>query len=222
MVKYIIGIVEDDDSQTRDIRRTIKALKGDKTEVDFINYDFKDVEQDISYNLIKQILDDINNEKIHSLIIDYKLLTYKNCMNGADIIKTIKAMFYEFPMIILTQMPEQCIEETDLDPDKVYEKSIFFNACCEESKKYVFNIFRNIDRYWENVRNYTSKLETLRVQKNTDNQDESDVLGRIIDIEKELSRYKPIGHSEMNEILSDEKLKQLSELIEKAKELADD
>lgn len=220
MEKYFIGIVEDDDSQTRDIRRTIKALKDRKNDVDFIDYDFKDVEQDIANNLISQILDDIKTERIHSLIIDYKLLTKKNCLNGASIIHKIKTMFYEFPMIILTQMPEQCIEQTDLDPDKVYEKTIFFKADSEESKKYVFNIFRNMDWYWDNVHRLTSELKDLK-NKNGKKEDAS-TMGRIIDIEKELSRFKPIGYSELDSILSEKKLKELSDIIEKAKELADE
>jgi len=219
--QYVIGIVEDDINQTRAIRRTIKSLKPVGIEVDFKNYDFQEIQMNVYSDLVQKILEDIYKGSIHSVIIDYKLIAKKTCLNGVNIIREIKNRFYEFPVIILTQKRNECIETTMIDPDKVYDKKSFFSTS-EHSSKYVENIFKNIDRYQETVFQLQSEIAFFKNAKKNNPDSNRLFVEKIVKLEKELSKYKPIGQTEIDNVLDEQKILKIINLINRAKELTEE
>ena len=218
MSTYRIGIVEDDENQVRDIRRTIKTNmpNGCVCDLEFKMYDISKSEN----NVILEIINDIKNHEIVFLIVDFKLLSDQYNVNGVNIIESIKKEAREFPMVILTQRRRECNEQTDMDPDKIYDKLPFFKCEEEYSKEAVEKIFKNILRYSSK----TIKLET-RIQQLKDKREKTDdveTIEELIKLESELDEFYPTEESEINKVFDASALKEIVKLIEKASGLLEE
>ena len=74
MYKYIVGIIDDEQNAISKIRGIIKENKPEDVEVGFKTY-FLENEKGISIKkLSKEILEDIKNNRIKTLIIDQKII----------------------------------------------------------------------------------------------------------------------------------------------------
>ena len=150
MDKYIIGIIDDEETAISKIRGVIKENKPKDVEVDFKIYLLENEEGVSITKLSKDILNDIKYGEIITLIIDQKIMGNTGEIEGTEIFKNIKEKVDKFPMIMLTNVAEECIENIFVDPDKVYKKSDFFAIDEEKSKEQVNKIFINAKKYIQN------------------------------------------------------------------------
>ena len=197
---YRIGIIDDNLFEVDDIQATIYTVwtkhNDAPNEVDFKHYElssspsFKD-------ELLKELLYDIKNSIIQSLIIDYKLDSLRTVLEGKDIVDFLRDQVPFFPVIILTNAPQGSKAEEKIDPDKVYDKRSFFDLNSTKSYEMAFNIFLNIKRYInrrnELEQNLAAALNELTTRAGADV--DISLISQISKIEEELSDYTITGQS---------------------------
>lgn len=222
MEKIIIGIVEDDEAQRNSICRTLYSHFG-KVEEYQGKYDlgFKqyNVVNDIQ-TLFNEISNDILNKKIDTIIVDYKIVSEKTNTNGVSIVDELKKLVREFPAIILTERENECINATDIDPDKIYSKKGFLLAKSPYSSNAAEKIFKNIFRFSNKRTSLINKIDLLK--KQNDSNGELDNLDEILELERELSDYTPEELTSVEKILDKSELDNILNMIERANALLGD
>ena len=123
---YIIGLIDDEESQLSKIRRTIKTNAKKEEQYDFKSYLISDKASDVVSDVFEEVIDDIKNMKLSSLIVDYKIIVKTYKIKGTEIFKKIKEEVPKFPVIILTEVVEESTEPDFVDADKVYKKKDFY------------------------------------------------------------------------------------------------
>ena len=219
---YIIGIVDDNTSEVDDIQATIfsawKNIPEITEDVEFILYPVAP-DPDIRQKTVDIILKDIDEYHIHGLIVDYKLDSLRRVMLGKDVIKDVLGAVPAFPGILLTNAADQGKHAEEIDPDKVYDKAVFFQADSDQSKEMALNIYLNIKRYTNRRLELESKLSVALDQMSKDSSDAVDVdlLSQISAIEYELSNYRRNGQSRIEKDLDMSELRDILHEIEELK-----
>lgn len=218
MDKYLIGIIDDEETSISKIRGIIKENKPRNIEVDFKIY-FLENEEGVSITkLSNEILNDIKQGNIVTLIIDQKIMGNTAEIEGTEIFKNIKEKVDKFPIIMLTNVPEECMENTFVDPDKVYKKSEFFAIDEEKSKEQVNKIFINAKKYIE----IREQLETqLRILENEISQtgNNTEIVNKILDNEEKLRELKPTDYTQIEKIVNPQKIKDILDLLNEVNKL---
>lgn len=215
---YKIGIIDDEESAIRNIRRTIKIHKPEDCDVDFKIYLLSNFKDTIIPELSKQILNDIKENEICTLIIDEKIIANMIQIQGTDIFQNIKKEVDKFPMIMLTNVVEECMNNSNIDPDKVYKKSEFFKIEGEYSKEQVIKIFLNAKKYVESRRKIENNIDSLegKIVEQGNNQE---IVSEIIDNQEKLKELKPTDYSQIEKVINPERLKEIIQLIKEANDL---
>ena len=91
---YIIGLIDDEETQLKKIRRTIKTNAKTNEQYDFKSYLISDNASDVISEVFEQVINDIRNSKLSSLIVDYKIIVKTSKIKGTDIFKRIKDLEY--------------------------------------------------------------------------------------------------------------------------------
>lgn len=138
---YMIGLLDDEESQLKAIRRTIKTNAPTGIKYDFKSYLVPDNAGNLVDNMFSNIMKDIVKQKISLLIVAYKIMVKISKIRGTDIFRKLKDEVPNFPVIILTEVVEESTQLAFIDTDKVYRKKDFFKLEGEYSKEKVFNIF---------------------------------------------------------------------------------
>ena len=216
---YIIGLIDDEESQLKKIRRTIKTNAKVNEQYDFKSYSISDNTLDVVSEIFEQVMSDIRDSKITSLIVGYKIITKTSKIKGTDIFKRIKEKVPKFPVIILAEVVEDSIEPEFIDADKVYKKKDFYRIESDYSKEKVFNIFDNMRKYNEQRDKLQLAIADLK-RKLVDGSRGRDVIEDILSLESQLSDYVPIAQSQIDKIFDESRVKKIVALIEKANALA--
>ena len=188
---YKIGILED---RQKEIDNVILVIMENGrfidnipeiTEESFVIYKVDDHVK-VKNQIIRAIENDINENVIQGLIVDYKIDTKKDIFTGADVVRQIKDTLTEFPIVILTAAVDMSRTSVYVDPDKTYNKEVFFNVDKPESLELTKNIFRNMERYVQ----LREKLEVELDQElnNLGNEFSDLTLSKVIKIENEFQR----------------------------------
>lgn len=218
MEKYMIGIIDDEETAISKIRGVIKENKPKDVEVDFKIYLLEDEEGVSITELSKHILNDIKYGEIITLIIDQKIMGNTGEIEGTEIFKNIKEKVDKFPMIMLTNVAEECIENIFVDPDKVYKKSDFFAIDEEKSKEQVNKIFINAKKYIQNRKQIETKIRILEDEiSQTGNNLE--IVNEIIDNEEKLRELKPTDYTQIEKIVNPQKIKDVLDLLNEVNNL---
>ncbi len=218
MDKYIVGIIDDEQNAISKIRGIIKENKPEDVEVDFKTY-FLENEKGISIKkLSKEILEDIKNNKINTLIIDQKIIVNAGEVEGIEIFKSIKDTVDKFPVIMLTNVADECIKDDFVDPDKVYKKSDFFAIDEEKSKELVRKIFINAKKYNDNRTQIEAKIRVLQ-NEISENGNNAEIVSEIIDNEEKLSELKPTDYTQIEKIVNPQKIKDVLDLLNEVNNL---
>lgn len=218
MDKFIVGIIDDEQNAIRKIRGIIKENKPEDVEVEFKAY-FLENEKGISIkNLSKEILEDIKNNKINTLIIDQKIIVSAGEVEGTEIFKTIKEVVDKFPVIMLTNIADECIKDDFVDPDKVYKKSDFFAIDEEKSKELVRKIFINARKYNDSRTQIEAKIRVLQ-NEISENGNSAEIVSEIIDNEEKLSEFKPTDYTQIEKIVNPQKIKDVLDLLNEVNNL---
>lgn len=218
MDKYIVGIIDDEQNAISKIRGIIKENKPEDIEVEFKTYFLED-EKGISIKkLSKVILEDIKNNKINTLIIDQKIIINAGEVEGIEIFKSIKEEVDKFPVIMLTNVADECMQDDFVDPDKVYKKSDFFAIDEEKSKELVRKIFINAKKYYDNRRQIEAKIRVLQ-NEISENGNNAEIVNEIIDNEEKLSGLKPTDYTQIEKIVNPQKIKDILDLLNEVNNL---
>ena len=208
MDKYIIGIIDDEQNAISKIRGIVKENKPEDIDVEFKTY-FLENEKGISIKkLSKEILEDIKNNKINTLIIDQKIIINAGEVEGIKIFKSIKEEVDKFPVIMLTNVADECMKDDFIDPDKVYKKSDFFAIDEKESKELVKKIFINAKKYNDNRKKIETKIRALQneISENGNNAEK-------------LSELKPTDYTQIEKIVNPQKIKDILDLLKEVNNL---
>lgn len=215
---YIIGLIDDEETQLKKIRRTIKTNAKTNEQYDFKSYLISDNASDVISEIFEQVISDIRNSKLSSLIVDYKIIVKTSKIKGTDIFKRIKEEVPKFPIIILTEVVKESTEPEFIDADKVYKKKDFYMIESEYSKEKVFNIFDSMRKYNGQRDKLQLTIEDLK-QKLTDGSRGREVIGDILALESQLDDFVPTDQTQIDKIFDENKAKEIVALIEKANDL---
>lgn len=215
---YIIGLIDDEETQLKKIRRTIKTNVKASEKYDFKSYLISDNASDVISEVFEQVISDIRESKLSSLIVDYKIIVKTTKIKGTDIFKRIKDEVPKFPIIILTEVVEESTEPEFIDADKVYKKKDFYKIESEYSKEKVFNIFDSMRKYHDQRDKLQLTIEDLK-QKLTDGSRGREVIGDILSLESQLDDFIPTEQSQIDKVFDENKAKEIVALIERANDL---
>ncbi len=208
---YQIGIIDDVKSERDDIQVSILDNVNAGTGVEFKEYVLEHKTKDTLFNEIRE---DVSDEVIQALIVDYRLDTTEDIIKGWEIIEFTHNEFPEFPVIIMTNAPDESKESDHTDADKVYAKKVFLNPQSAETKELVKNILLNINRYAKRRKELEAKL-SVELQKLETDGENIEILENIINIEKELTKYKQMYQTTIDTELEMDDLKEAFALLDK-------
>ena len=215
---YIIGLIDDEESQLSKIRRTIKTNAKKEEQYDFKSYLISDKASDVVSDVFEEVIDDIKNMKL-SLIVDYKIIVKTYKIKGTEIFKKIKEEVPKFPVIILTEVVEESTEPDFVDADKVYKKKDFYKIEGEYSKEKVFNIFDSMRKYVGQRDKLQLTIDDLKQQLAKGSLRHEEVVGNILALESQLDDFVPTEQSQIDKVFDEQKAKEIVALIEKANAL---
>lgn len=215
---YVIGLIDDEETQLRKIRRTIKTNARASEIYDFKSYLIADNAADVVSEIFEQVIRDIRNDEITSLIIDYKIIVKTTKVKGTDIFRRIKEEVPKFPIIILTEVVEESTEPEFIDADKVYKKRDFYKIESEYSKEKVFNIFDSMRKYDQQRGKLQLTIEDLK-QKLLDDSENREIVGDILALESQLDDFVPTDQSQIDKVFDQQRAKEIVTLIERANNL---
>ena len=208
---YRIGIIDDVKSERDDIQVSILDNVNKGTKIEFKEYVLEHKTKDSLFNEIRE---DISNEVIQALIVDFRLDTTEDIIKGWEIIEFTHNEFPEFPVVIMTNVPDESKESNHTDADKVYAKKVFLNPQSTETKELVKNILLNISRYDMKRKELETKL-SAELQKLETDSENVEILENIINIEKELTKYKQMYQTTIDTELEMDDLKEAFALLDK-------
>lgn len=206
---YRIGIIDDVKSERDDIQVSILDNAGLDFEIEFKEYE---LDLRAKEDILREIRNDIEKAEIQALIVDFKLDTAKEVIEGWEIIDFMHEETPEFPVVILTNAPEESKESKYTDADKVYAKKVFLIPSAPETKEMVKNICLNMLKYTSRRGELENNLsvELKKLDKDGENED---ALMNIIKIETELSKYKQIYQTKLDAMLDMSELKDAFEQL---------
>lgn len=213
---YRIGIIDDVAEDRADIQVAILEQTEDKSRVQFKEYELLDRGKK---DVLNEIITDVSDGLIQALIVDFKLDTTAEVIEGWEIVEFVHRETPEFPMVILTHAPDEGRESLYTDADKVYAKKEFLNPELLSTKEMVGNIFLNMKKYVQNREKLEAELEAELLELDKKSTDE-EVLRRVMELESQLKGYKQmyqtvvdtsLDFGELKEVLSE--LKQYEELL---------
>ena len=208
---YRIGIIDDVKSERDDIQVSILDNVNVGTKIEFKEYVLEHKTKDSLFNEIRE---DVSNEVIQALIVDFRLDTTEDIIKGWEIIEFTHNEFPEFPVVIMTNAPDESKESNHIDADKVYAKKVFLNPQSAETKELVKNILLNINRYDKKRKELEAKL-SVELQKLETEGENVEILENIINIEKELTKYKQMYQTTIDTELEMDDLKEAFALLDK-------
>lgn len=212
---YRIGIVDDVPSDRADIQVAIWDSCSDKNSVQFKEYELLDRTKD---QILREIIDDVTEGEIQALIVDFKLDTTAEVIEGWEIIEFVHDEAPEFPMVILTHAPNEGRESPYTDADKVYAKEYFLKVASSESKAMVDNIFLNMERYVGNRKRLEAELEA-ELQKLDQNSTNEETLRHVMELETRLNGYKKMNQTTVDTSFDLGELKAVLDDLKKYEEL---
>ena len=193
MNKYVIGIVDESQHDIEYIERTIIINKPEKihdTDISFEEYKLEYDVKDLSNKIVASIINDIINDRIHAVIVDYKIIVSSTFVEGTEIFKKISETVPKFPLIILSNVTKDCYEKEFVDADKIYSKREFFKIQESYSQEKTLNIFRNMDNYIAQRSKLSVKLQEY-LMKLENNGYSEEVLKSIVETETLLDAFCP-------------------------------
>lgn len=221
MYNYKIGIIDEDIADIEFIERTILINKPEQIREEQISFWRCPLPSEINNvydSVVKSVVSKIVSDEIQALIVDYKIIISVTDLEGTEIFKKLSKIVPRFPLVMLSNMPEDCYGKEFVDADKIYSKSNFFKIDEDYSVEKVFNIFRNIDNYTSQRAKLSTQLfEQLQILGSNGYSQET--LQSIIEIENLLDDFCPQEQSTIEKSLDLTNLKSAVELLEKAQKM---
>lgn len=217
---FSIGMVEDDRAEASAIMLSLNENSEQLNENSFKLYKLEK-SPNLREQLFQEIRQDIIENKVQCVMIDYKLDTLKEVLTGIEVVKYLHEEVPEFPVIILTNVPDKGKENDSADPDKVYPKQIFMRPDDPKTGEMVYHIERNMERYAKRRAELELKQERLLAQTAGNEDAEDEVYGQLLDAERELSKYAPIEMNALDETYDMEEMDKALAALQEYKKLLD-
>lgn len=192
---WTIGIIDDDERERADIQVAVWESVERKEEIGFKEYELACRKKE---DLFQEILEDVTEEKIHTLIVDYRLDTTDIVFKGWEIVEYIHTEVPEFPVIIMTNAPEESKESPYIDADKVYPKIVFLLTESKASAELVKNIILNIRRYEKRRKDLEGRLAVKLSEMSKKSTDE-EVIREVLNLENQLGKYKEMDQTVLDQ-----------------------
>ncbi len=215
---FRIGMIEDDLAEASSIMLSLDVNSNQLTEESFKLYDLQE-EPEFREKLFAEIESDIINNQIQCLIVDYKLDTLREVLEGIEIVKYLHDKIPEFPVVILTNVPDKSKSNDMADPDKVYAKEIFMNPDAPETKEMVYHIERNLERYTKRRADLELQQEQALNLVIGESKYDEQTYGKLLDIERELIKYVPIDMNGIDEAYDMEDMEKALDALREYKKL---
>lgn len=198
-----IGIIDDKEGERADIQVSILENVEYRNEIQFKEYE---IVKKAKEKLFEEIIEDISEERIQTLIVDYKLDTSQVVIKGWEIVDFVHEHVPEFPVIIMTNVPEESKESIYIDADKVYPKITFLNTKLPATKEMVKNILSNIQKYVKRRKELEGSL-AVELDKLDQNSTDEEIIANVLELEKSLSKYTETQQTVLDEALDMAELK---------------
>ncbi len=211
-------MIEDDLAEASSIMLSLDVNSNQLTEESFKLYDLQE-EPEFREKLFAEIESDIINNQIQCLIVDYKLDTLREVLEGIEIVKYLHDKIPEFPVVILTNVPDKSKSNDMADPDKVYAKEIFMNPDAPETKEMVYHIERNLERYTKRRADLELQQEQALNLVIGESKYDEQTYGKLLDIERELIKYVPIDMNGIDEAYDMEDMEKALDALREYKKL---
>lgn len=224
MNRYRIGLVDEDPVDLDYIKRTILINMPNgisKEQVDFLDVPLPNPFCESMDSIIDYLVEAIAEEKIQLLIVDYKIVVSTKVFEGTEIFKRISDIVPKFPLIMLSNLSNDCYDKVFVDADKVYSKKGFFAIAGEYSKEKVANIFRNMDKYLTQRAKLTTQLTEQLTLLETDEYS-AESIRSIIETETDLDCFTPQKMSKSEKGLPLDDLKEAVDILRNAQELIEE
>lgn len=215
---FTVGIIDDVQSERDDIQVSIMDNFSDVSNVTFKEYL---IEGRSKEELLDEIRADIINDKINLLVVDFKLDTKKTIIAGWEILDFMHEETPDFPVVILTNAPDESKNSESTDADKIYAKKTFLNPELPETKEQVHNMQLHMEKYIKHRRDLEAKLN-VAINKYHNGIDLDSVTGEIVEIENKLSRYKQIYQSAVDKNIDIKNLESAFDILNKLKAMEED
>ncbi len=198
-----IGIIDDKEGERADIQVSILENVEYRNEIQFKEYE---IVKKAKEKLFEEIIEDISEERIQTLIVDYKLDTSQVVIKGWEIVDFVHEHVPEFPVIIMTNVPEESKESIYIDADKVYPKITFLNTKLPATEEMVKNILSNIQKYVKRRKELEGSL-AVELDKLDQNSTDEEIIANVLELEKSLSKYTETQQTVLDEALDMAELK---------------
>lgn len=221
MYDYKIGIIDEDIADIEYIERTILINKPESItdeQVVFWRYPLPNQTENIYDSVVKSVVDKIISGEIQALIVDYQIIISATSLEGTEIFNKLSKIVPKFPLIMLSNMPDDCYSKEFIDADKVYSKRAFFKIEENYSSEKVANIFRNMDNYISQRSKLSARLAEQLTRLERDGYS-SETLQAIIETENLLDEFFPQEQSAVEKSLDLTDLKNAVEILQKAQGL---
>lgn len=221
MYDYKIGIIDEDIADIEYIERTILINKPESItdeQVEFWRYPLPTETENVYDSVVKNVVGKIMSGEIHALIVDYQIIISATFLEGTEIFNKLSKIVPKFPLIMLSNMPDDCYSKEFVDADKVYSKRAFFKIKDSYSIEKVTNIFRNMDNYISQRSKLSARLTEQLALLEKDGYSPK-TLQAIIETESLLDSFCPQEQSTIEKSLDLTDLRSAVDLLEKAKDL---
>lgn len=210
---FTIGIIDDVPSERDDIQVSVRDNFPDPSNIDFKEYL---IEGRSKEELLDEIRNDIIENTISLLIVDFRLDTTEKIIDGWEILDFMHAETPEFPVIVLTNVPDESKTSDSTDPDKVYAKKTFLVPDSLETKEQVRNMQLHMKKYMSHRQKLEARL-AVALKKYQNDTDADNAIGELVAIENELSKYKQIYQSAIDKEVDVSNLEKAFEILKKLK-----
>lgn len=217
---FSIGMVEDDKAEASAIMLSLNENSEQLNENSFKLYELEE-NLNLRDQLFQEIRQDIIENKVQCVMIDYKLDTLKEVLTGIEVVRYLHEEVPEFPVIILTNVPDKGKENDGADPDKVYSKQTFMRPNDQATREMVYHIERNMKRYANRRAELELKQEQLLAQTTGYEDAEDEAYHELLDVERELSKYVPIEMNVVDEMYDMEDMDKVLAALREYKKLLD-
>lgn len=221
MYDYKIGIIDEDIADIEYIERTILINKPESItdeQVEFWRYPLPTDTENVYDSVVKDVVSKIMSGEIHALIVDYQIIISATFLEGTEIFNKLSKIVPKFPLIMLSNMPDDCYGKEFIDADKVYSKRAFFKITDSYSIEKVTNIFRNMDNYISQRSKLSARLAEQLARLEKDGYS-SETLQAIIETENLLDDFCPQEQTAVEKSLDLTDLTNAVEILQKAQGL---
>lgn len=222
--KIKVGIIDDDESKIVNIitnlLKDVTTILGDNS---LISYDKKNQYEKYEIVPIKlklvpnmdEILQEIVEENVNILIIDYKLNSLSNInFSGVDLAKKVNDTIIDFPVFLLTSFEEDLYNKEIFNSYQVFDYSRYMSES-NETLELNYKIIKQVLIYRKQIESWEERLLELIKYAGTS----SDVDDEIMELDRKLSSSifgnRVLSNRTKKIVCSDK----MSELLDKLEEI---